>query len=305
MNSSPESPSSYSQSSAESVVWTTMSILKWSIQFLKSKGFLTPRLDAEVLLAKAMDCTRVQLYTQFDKPLSEDERGRFRDFLRRRSAGEPVAYITGVREFYGRRFNVGPEVLIPRPDTELLVDVIASNLKSSVIEHPKLLDLCTGSGCIAVSLALEFPNVVLTALDCSASALSFAKQNAELMGASERIEFMNHDLLRQDFCITQRFDFLVSNPPYIATAEVEKLDEGVRKFEPKIALDGGADGLVFYRRILELVPELLMPGGVVAVEVGYDQGKKIAELFVAAGLRDVNVHQDLAGHERVVSGQWP
>jgi release factor glutamine methyltransferase len=305
MNLTPETPSNSPQSSADPVVWTTMSVLKWSIQFLKSKGFATPRLDAEILLSKVLECSRVQLYTQFDKPLSEDERARFKNFLRRRVSEEPIAYITGSREFYGRRFLVGPEVLIPRPDTELLVEIVVSKVRSSNMEAPKLLDLCTGSGCIAISLALELPGAVLTALDCSSAALDFAKLNANALLVSDRIEFIIHDLLKHGFKDTKRYDFLVSNPPYISTSEVEELDEGVRKFEPKLALDGGADGMNFYRSILSQVPTLLNPGGFVAVEIGFDQGSRVEGLFVEAGLQDVEVRRDLAGNDRVVLGRWP
>jgi release factor glutamine methyltransferase len=278
-----------------------MSVLKWSIQHLISKGFETPRLDAELLLAHALGCTRVQLYTQFEKPLTEEERGRFRGFLRRRLNHEPIAYIAGYREFYGRRFKVSPSVLIPRPDTETLIEHVLESAPDT--PHTSILDLCTGSGCIAVTLAAELPGTRVMAVDLSPSALEVARDNAAINQVADQLVFTEWDVTNQLVDMTQeQFDWIVSNPPYIPRAEIEQLSVTVKRFEPTLALDGGDDGLVFYRKIIPSSLECLKPNGRLAVEVGVNQADLVAQLFRQAGFQNISRVKDLAGTVRVVAG---
>ncbi|MBP5200261.1 MAG: peptide chain release factor N(5)-glutamine methyltransferase [Schwartzia sp.] len=280
---------------ADGQVWTIGSILKWSEQYFGSHGADTPRLDAEVLLSHLLGQKRIFLYVHFDQPLTAEELARYREMVKRRAAGEPVAYICGEKEFMGLTFKVTPAVLVPRPDTETLVEAAIERLKGK--EGARIADVCTGSGAIALALAHYLPESSVTATDISSDALEIAKQNAETLGLSERVQFFEGDLLAP--LAGETFDAIVSNPPYIPGAEIEGLPREVRA-EPKIALDGGADGLDFYRRLVRESSALLKDGGFLAVECGDTQAGAIAEMAKDGGFGKTEIVRDLADKERVI-----
>src|SRR5450755_2202817 len=230
-----------------STLWTIESLLRWAADDFRSRGIDSPRLDAELLLAKALGTTRIQLVVDARRPLSPDELSRMRELVRRRRSREPVAYILGEREFYGREFRVDKRVLVPRPDTETLVEVALARTRGCSMSM-RALDLCTGSGCVAISLARERPTASVVGVDLSADALAVARDNALRLGAYN-VALREGDLF--EGLGDARFDVVTANPPYIASSEIATLMADVRDFEPRLALDGGADGLALVRRIVE------------------------------------------------------
>lgn len=276
--------------------WTVRKLLAWTTDFLEKKGLDTPLLDAQLLLAHALGCPKIQLYVRHDEEPPEAVRTAFRETIKKRAEGTPVAYLVGYREFYSLPFTVSPAVLIPRPETETLVMEALRLLKP--LAEPRVLDLCTGSGCVAVTLAKQHKTARVTATDIRAEALAVAAQNAERHGVADRVVFVEGDLLAP--IAGQTFDVIVSNPPYIAHSEFPALDVGVRDYEPRVALDGGADGLDFYRRLAADVPASLAPGGTVLVEIGPTQAEAVRALF-AAQLGTGKTFKDQAGRPRVVS----
>jgi release factor glutamine methyltransferase len=236
--------------------------------------------------------------------VAEDELARFRELVRRRLQHEPVQYIVGTTEFYGLEFTVSPHVLIPRPETEHLVEAVIDRLKAGDATEPRILDIGTGSGVIAVTLAAQLATAQLTATDVSTDALAVAAANAESNGVGDRVTFFPHDILSGNpEAIGGPFDVVVSNPPYIATADMAELQEEIRAHEPIAALTDGGDGLAFYRRFASLLPTLLAPGGLLAVEIGYGQSEVVRGILADAGLRDIEVVRDYSGIDRVVLGR--
>jgi release factor glutamine methyltransferase len=282
--------------------WTIEGVIRWAADDFRARGIEKPRLDAEVLLAHALGTTRMQLVLDAKRPLAPEELARFRDHVKRRRAREPVAYLLGTREFYGRPFRVDKRVLIPRPDTETLVDVALARTEGCSLSM-RALDLCTGSGCVAVTLARQRPTACVHATDLSDDALAVARDNALRLGAYT-VSFRRGDLFDALPAECGPFDVIVSNPPYIATPEVEALDRDIKEFEPRLALDGGADGLDVVRRIIDLAPPRLARGGFLAIEVGAGEAAAAAKAFEARGFTHVNVTRDLARIERVVDGMW-
>ena len=276
-------------------VWTIGAILKWSEQYFGSHGAETPRLDAEVLLSHLLGEKRIYLYVHFDQPLTADELAKYKEMVKRRSAGEPVAYICGEKEFMGLTFKVTPAVLVPQPDTETLVEAAIERLRGK--NSPRIADICTGSGAIALALAHYLPETSVAATDISADAVSIAKENAETLELSERVQFFEGDLLAP--LAGETFDAIVSNPPYIPGADIESLPREVRA-EPRLALDGGADGLDFYRRLVGDSAALLNDGGFLAVECGDTQAGAIVEMAATGGFGKTEIVRDLADKERVV-----
>lgn len=279
---------------ADGQVWTIGAMLKWSEQYFGSHGAETPRLDAEVLLSYLLGEKRIYLYVHFDQPLTADELARYRELVKRRAAGEPVAYICGEKEFMGLSFKVSPAVLVPQPDTEILVEAAMERLKGK--EDARIVDVCTGSGAIALALAHYLPTVSVAATELSADALAIAKQNAETLELSSRAEFFEGDLLAP--LAGKIFDAIVSNPPYIPSGDIDGLPREVRA-EPRMALDGGTDGLDFYRRLVRESGDFLKDGGFLAVECGDTQAGAIAEM-AAGGFGKTEIVRDLADKERVV-----
>ena len=280
---------------ADGQVWTIGAILKWSEQYFGTHGAETPRLDAEVLLSHLLDEKRIYLYVHFDQPLTANELADYRELVKRRASGEPVAYICGEKEFMGLPFKVSPAVLVPQPDTEILVETAIDRLRGK--EHACVADVCTGSGAIALALAHYLPTVSVSATELSADALAIAKQNAETLDLSARAEFYEGDLLSP--LSGKTFDAILSNPPYIPSADIDGLPREVRA-EPKMALDGGADGLDFYRRLVRESEAFLNDGGFLAVECGDTQAGAIVDMANGEGFGKTEIVRDLANKERVV-----
>jgi release factor glutamine methyltransferase len=291
-------------------VWTIGALVKWATDDFRTRGIESPRLDAELLVAHALGITRTQVIIEMMRPLADAELAMLRDLVKRRRAHEPIAYLRGEREFYGRRFRVDKRVLVPRPETEVLVDVALARTRSLSMSM-RALDLCTGSGCVAITLARQRPTSKVHATDVSEDALAVARDNAHRLGASN-VAFAPGDLFDAVRALVANprvrrwggppFDLITANPPYIASGEIPTLQIDVRAFEPHLALDGGEDGLALVRRIVSEAPELLAPGGVLAMEIGAGQAPAVAALFEARGFTRVDVQRDLARIERVVSG---
>lgn len=283
-------------------VQTISSLLKKSAGYLAEKGSATPRLDAELLLAEVLGLSRVDLYTSFDLPLNEEEIDIYRELVRRRARGEPVAYILGRAYFRNLTLRVGPAVLVPRPETEHAVEAALKFLEQRewTARPPEVLDLGTGSGAIAISVATEVDNANVTASDAGAEALEMARENARTAGVERRIGFIHSDLF-DDLDPTHTFDLIISNPPYISEEEWPALPVDVREYEPREALYGGRDGLDFYRRLAVEAPQLLRPRGCLILEIGHWQGPAVSGMLDDTGFfESIDVEQDYAGHDRVV-----
>lgn len=281
--------------------WTIRKVLTWTTQHFEKRQVDAPRLTAEILLSHVLKTGRVRLYVDLDRPLSKEELTTFRALIERRLAGEPTQYLTGTREFYNRAFKVDARVLIPRPETELLVAAALSVLPKDA--PARVLDVCTGSGCIAISLAAERPQLAVTATDLSPDACALARENAETLKVSERVTVLQGDLF-SPLPADASFHVVVSNPPYIASDEIPGLSAEVRR-EPKLALDGGKDGLVALRRVVTEARKWLEPGGLLALEMGETQGPAVLELLRAAGYEDARVEKDLERRERMAFGTQP
>lgn len=281
--------------------WTVGRLLNWTADFLRDKGSESPRLDAEVLLAHARGCERIELYTAFEEIADEPLRQRFRALVRQRAEGVPVAYLAGRREFFSLTFEVTRDVLIPRPETEQLVvralDVARARPSGGPID---VVDVGTGSGILAICLAKHLPDCRVTALDVSSGALEVAARNAARHQVEERIELTESDLFAA-LPADRQFDFIVSNPPYVKTAELAEAAVGVRKYEPRIALDGGEQGLDVYRRLIPEVPRRLRPGGWFFAEIGAAVAADVERLIAStAGLEPHPTLRDLSDLPRVV-----
>lgn len=283
--------------------WTVRRILAWTIEHLSKHGSETPRLDTEILLAHARKCRRIDLYTHYDDPLSDEQRSVMRELVRRRANHEPVAYLVGHREFYSLDFRVTQDVLIPRPDTETLVLELLDTVRE--LPAPRVLDVGTGTGCIAVAVAVNCPHAHVTAIDISPAALEVAAQNARQHAAGDRIQFLEGDLLAP-LADPRAFDVVAANLPYVATHELESLQDDVRKHEPRLALDGGADGLDLVRRLIENLPRHLSPGGTVLLEIDPQQAAATCELLRSQKVfEEPRVINDLGGLARVVVARRP
>ena len=264
------------------------------IALLKETNIENPSLDARILMCHTLSCDELYLTVHRDRHLTQSEQDAFFSLIKRRMSNEPVGYITGTKEFMSLEFNVDKNVLIPRPDTEILVERVMSEVKSA---NPVIIDMCTGSGAIAVSLAKYIPNACVFGLDISEDALKVAKTNSQKNGAD--VTFEKHDVLKPYSKITA--DAVASNPPYIPTEDLKGLMSDVIDFEPSIALDGGADGLLFYRAIIKNIDSCLKDGGLLAFEVGAGQADDVAYLMEER-FSSVTLAKDLAGIDRVVYG---
>jgi release factor glutamine methyltransferase len=281
--------------------WSIKRVLAWASDDFRRRNNQNARLDAELLLGEALGIDRIQLIVQAGRPLTEGELGRYRALIKRRRNGEPIAYILGRREFFALPFRVDRRVLIPRPDTELLVETALNGTRARHL-YGRMLDLCTGSGCVAIAFAKDRPTWRVTALDLSPEAAALARENAQRAGVVHNLGVLEGDLFAP-LPRAARFELITANPPYIPSGDIAGLDVDVRDFEPRLALDGGEDGLTVTRRLLGEAPSYLVPGGLLALEVGFDQAPAVAALFEASGFAEVARAKDLAGIERVVSGR--
>lgn len=280
--------------------WTIREVLNWTRGYFEDAGIVQPRLEAEILLAHALDVDRLHLYMAPDKPLTTDERSRYRSVVKERQSGTPLQHVIGEVNFYGLRFRVDREALIPRNETEELLDQVIKRAPRD--RDIRCLDLGTGTGVIAVCMARYLPKAQVTAVDISPEALQMARENAALNEVTERIEFVESSWFAQ---VEGEFDFIASNPPYIRSDELADLPVEVRVHEPSVALDGGADGLDRIREISEGLRAHLKPDGVVLMEIGHRQGDSVKQLFESIELVDVSVERDMAEKDRFVVGRCP
>ena len=282
--------------------WTIGRVVKWAADDFRRRGIESPRFEAELLLAHALQVDRMRVIIEPARALDDGELARYRELIQRRRAGEPVAYIRGQKEFYGRVFHIDKRVLVPRPDTEILVETALRRSTASSMGS-RYLDLCTGSGCVAVSLARERPTCKVFAVDLSPEALTVAGENALRLGSVFQMAFLLGDLFEPLTGLPElRFELITANPPYITDSEFATLPADVRGFEPRLALTGGPDGLAVMRRVVGGARARLRPGGVLAVEMGAGQAERVTARFQEAGFEDIAVDNDYGGHERVVSG---
>jgi release factor glutamine methyltransferase len=281
--------------------WTIRALMDWTEKHFQQKGLESPRLEAQLLLAHTLNCRRVELYTRWDEPVANEQRGQFRELIKRRLDGCPTMYLTGRREFYAVEFEVTPAVLIPRPETELLVSETLKRIKS--IPNPRVLDIGTGSGCIAIALACQHKSALVTATDVSAEALDVAKRNAQRHDLSERIRFLQGDLFGP-LAADEQFEVIVSNPPYVSQAEFAELPAHVRDYEPRLALEAGVDGFAVYDRLIPAAPAHLAPGGWLLLEIGATQAQAVRQrLDAQAALETGDTLFDEAKLPRVVTAQ--
>lgn len=286
---------------AEQEEWSVGRLLTWTTDYLKKNGSESPRLEAEILLAHARGSQRIELYTSFADPVAPDIRAKFRELVKRRAEGAPVAYLVGEREFFSLSFKVSPSVLIPRPETETLVVLALTYLKSLSSEGapPRVIDVGTGSGAIVIALAKHFPGAEYLAVDKSPEALEIAKQNAAKHGVADKIQFSLGDLLAGQ--PENSLDLIVSNPPYVSEAEYQALPRDVREFEPKLALVGGPSGDEVVQKLVAQAGASLKPGGRLLIEISPMLEQPIKTFFEGQkGFEQFGVQKDLAQLARVV-----
>ncbi len=285
--------------------WTIGRLLQWTTDYLKQHGSESPRLEAEVLLAHARGCQRIELYTSFEEPAGEALRTAFRELVRRRAEGMPVAYLVGHREFYSLDFRVTPDVLIPRPETEFLVLTLLDLIKArGPADGPiAVCDVGTGSGIVGITVAKHAPRVRVTAIDVSPAALAVARDNAQRLGVAERIEFVQGDLL-SGIPAERKFDFIASNPPYVSTDEMAKLPREVRAYEPELALVAGPSGTSVIERLIPQAAERLVGGGSLLLEISPMLQQRIEALIASDARLELGpTVKDLAGLSRVVQAR--
>ncbi len=293
--------------------WTVLRLINWTKDYFTRSGIDEPRLAAEVLLGYVLGCKRVALYTQFDRAPTDEQLSAFRQLVRRAADGEPIAYLTGQKEFYSLTIKVTPDVLIPRPETELLVDAVLDYARERT-DAVRLWDVCTGSGCVAVAAAKHCPTLTVLATDISEAALAVARENVERHDLVNRVRLEHADLLTWPQTPLPRhrvFDIITSNPPYVTDAEMEQLPDPVKR-EPEAALRAGPTGLEFITRIIKDAPNhlqaapstLLGTGGLLAVEIGFDQAERVYDLLNEAGrYENIRFGKDPAGIERIALAQ--
>lgn len=293
-------------SSVEEKTWTILEVISASTDYLKSKGIDDARLNAELLLAHVLGCRRIDLYANFDQLLKDAERAHYKALLKRRVAREPLQYIVGETEFMGLRFFVNRRVLVPRPDTELLVERTVDLCRQYQEETQRIqvLDIGTGSGNIAVAVARFVGNAYVTGIDISAEALEVAKRNVEAHKLAERVALKQADVIKNSIqSVGEPFDIIVSNPPYISKEDFRYLSPEIRDYEPRFAACDEADGSIFFRRISEIAKRLLRGDGHLLFEVGFGQSEKVQEIMGKSGFTELEVFKELVGIERVVKGK--
>ncbi|MDP3682551.1 MAG: peptide chain release factor N(5)-glutamine methyltransferase [Ignavibacteria bacterium] len=281
---------------------TVLELLNLTTNFFEQKGIDSARLNAELLLAEILKCKRLDLYLSFDKPVKEEEVDNYRVFVKRRGNREPLQYILGYVEFYGLTFSVNKDVLIPRQETEILVETILNSTDKKT--QLNILDIGTGSGIIAVTLAKHLPNAKIIAVDKSSEALTVAKQNAETHNVSQRITYLQNDVLVSSLPIAEKLDIIVSNPPYVSQLEFHSLQKEIVVHEPDFAVTDFSDGLTFYREIIESSKKYLNENGKIFFELGAGQSAKVKSLFELHNFSSIEIRKDYANIDRVIKGEW-
>jgi release factor glutamine methyltransferase len=282
---------------------TVLELLTLSADYLESKGVPSARLNAETLLAATLDCKRLELYLRYDQPLKESEVDRYREYIARRGKYEPTPYILGTMEFYGVEVAIDRSSLIPRQETEILVEAILDSRKNG--GEFRAAEIGVGSGAVSLALATNLPEARIVGYEKSEAALALAKRNAERLELADRVEFRKADALADGFLEGERFDLVFSNPPYVSEQEYKTLQPEILKFEPPEAVTDFADGFSFYRRIVAVAKDALVEGGAIFFEVGDGKADEVARLTSEAGYRDVEKIKDYIDVERVVKGEKP
>ena len=276
--------------------WRVIDLINWAESYFKEKGFENPRSEIEWLLRAVLKCNRMDVYLRFEEPLSQSQLATLRSWVKRRLEREPLQYITGFCDFYGREFSVNEHVLIPRPETERLIDTALEKVKG--LDSPSILDIGAGSGCIATTLGLEIPGSTILGIDVSEDAIGIANKNKEKLEA-ENVSFQKMNILKQR--PEGEFDVLVSNPPYIPKGEMDRLMKDVKDFEPTVALTDQKDGLIFYKRFAEVGKEVVKSGGWIILEVGLeDHPSAVKNIFSESGFPDTELIKDYNGDDRVL-----
>ena len=285
--------------------WTIQKLLNWVTEYLTNKGVEAPRFSAELLLSHVLGLKRIELYTQFDKPVAAEQLDRLRDMVKRAGQNEPVAYLTGKTEFYSLELEITRDCMIPRPETELLVQRAVEFLRArDGVQF--ICDLCTGSGCIAVAIAKNFAGARIIATDISDAALAVAAGNVQKHQLAERITLLCGDLFEPLIrpLDVDKFDLIVCNPPYVSSAEYDNLDKNVKDYEPRLALHAGEDGLDIYRRIVEKIDQFLKPGAGLMLEIGYAQGPAVRELLEqTSAFAEIRIEKDYHDNDRIVTAR--
>lgn len=299
-------------------MWTSLKLIQWTADYFQKKEVPNPRLDAEILLAHALKCTRVDLYTQHEKKVGEKDLAKFKALVERRAKREPLQYIIGETEFYGLKIQVTPDVLIPRPETELLVEeALKTSPPTPLLSKERgaaerrsgevsILDIGTGSACIAIALAKNLPEAAIVATEYSKEALETARENIGHHGLKDRIRLILSDIApwKQFEAEGRQFDLIVSNPPYIPTDEFPTLQPEVRDFEPRKALDGGPEGLSIIRKILREAPDFIKSNGLLLMEIGENQAEILRrEWTTYPSFKPLPFQKDYSGIERILRGQ--
>ena len=278
--------------------WTILKLLEWTTDYFKRHNVPNPRLDAELLLGHVLSLKRIDLYLKFEMPLGAAELARFKELMQRRAKREPLQYILGSVDFYGAKVSVSSGVLIPRPETETLVDFVLKHIKETKPSGANILDLCTGSGAIIAALAQHLPDAHFTGVDISEAAIRTASTNTASFG--ERVQIIKSDLFNE-LKPEDKFDCIVTNPPYVPNAEIQSLQEEIKNFEPHLALDGGNDGLDIIRKICKIVPVHLARNGAIFIELGENQAQETQKLLCdGACFETTGVLKDLNGIDRFV-----
>ncbi len=280
---------------------TVLESIKLSTEYLQKKEIESPRINAELLLANILNCKRLDLYLKFDQPLKDEEIITYREFIKRRGKFEPLQYITGSVEFYGLEIKVNKSVLIPRPETEILVETIINSIEK--YESIDILDIGTGSGNIAISIAKYFPNSKVSAIDSSIQAIEIAKENAKLNSVDSRIDFINDSIMNGINYSTKKYDIIVSNPPYVSGEEFQNLRPELKVYEPRIALTDEGDGFSFFKIIASKTKSILKEKGKLFFEVGKDQYTHVEEILLENSFKNITVKKDYLNIERVVYGE--
>lgn len=278
---------------------TVLEAIKLSTEYLEKKGIESARTNAELLLAHILNCNRLDLYLKFDQPLKQNETDQYREYIARRGKFEPLQYITGTVYFFGLKLNVDPSVLIPRPETELLVETIIEQYKE--IPNTKILDVGTGSGNIAIALAKYLENSSVISIDVNDAALNTAKQNAGLNDV-RNVEFIKKDILNNADFRGIVFDLIVSNPPYVSSEEYELLQKEITEYEPRNAVTDSEDGLKFYKGISEFASRNLTSGGRLFFEIGKGQSQAVADILTADGFTEIQIQKDYQQIDRIIYG---
>jgi release factor glutamine methyltransferase len=279
---------------------TVLQVLHKSTDYLEKKGIKSPRMNAELLLADILNCKRLELYLMYDRPLTEIELAKYREYLKRRSTFEPAQYIIGTVDFYGLELIVSPAVLIPRPETEILVETVINSVnKEDVLQ---IMDIGSGSGNISIAIAVNLPNAYVTGIEISESAITISEENLKKYDCNERVSFLNYDILSVDRNELSDIDIIVSNPPYVSKEDYGKIQKEILNYEPDFAVTDFDDGYKYYRKIISLADQILKPNGKIFLEIAQGQSKKINGIMKENNFKEISIVQDYQKINRVIYG---